>query len=121
MTREEMVRNYYAAWEGKNWTFIESVLACSFTFTSPNGDDHIDLSAFYAKCWLGQVEFMDTFELENIVAHDRQAFVRYLCRTSRGTSFRNVEVFHFVEAKIAAIECYFGGKHGYPSSSAAHA
>ncbi|MHB8525773.1 MAG: nuclear transport factor 2 family protein [Candidatus Acidiferrales bacterium] len=121
MTREEMIRNYYAGWERKDWKVIESLLAGSFTFTSPNGDDHIDLPAFHAKCWLGQVDFIDTFELESIAANDRQAFVRYLCRTSRGTSLRNVEVFHFAEEKIDAIECYFGGEHGYPSKSAAHA
>jgi hypothetical protein len=121
MTKEETIRNYYAGWEKKDWGATAVLLANSFTFTSPNGDDHIDLRAFHAKCWLGQAEFIDRFELEDIAAAGDQAFVRYLCRTNRGTSFRNVEVFRFTGEKIGGIECYFGGQHGYPSESAAHA
>jgi hypothetical protein len=121
MTKQEMVRKYYAGWEKKDWKTTASLLANGFTFTSPNGDDHIDLHAFHAKCWLGQVEFIDHFELEDFADAGHQAFVRYLCRTSKGTSFRNVEVFQFSGEKIDAIECYFGGEHGYPSKSAAHA
>jgi hypothetical protein len=121
MTKEETIQNYYAGWKRRDWQAIVSLLADSFTFTSPNGDDHIDLPAFHAKCWQGQVEFIDGFELEGIFVNDQQAFVRYLCRTSRGTSFRNVEVLHFTAGKIDAIECYFGGQHGCPSISAAHA
>jgi hypothetical protein len=121
MTKEEMIRKYYAGYEKKDWDTTSSLLADSFTFTSPNGDDHIDLRAFHAKCWLGQVEFIDSFELEGIASAGDQAFVTYICRTNRGTSFRNVEVFHFSGEKIGGIECYFGGQHGYPSKSAAHA
>jgi ketosteroid isomerase-like protein len=109
MTKEDAIRNYYAGWERKDWNAVRSLLGGGFTFTSPNGDDHIDLAAFHAKCWRGQ-EF--TFELQSIAATGDQAFVKYLGRYTGGTSFRNVEHFRFADGKIAAIEVYFGMQHG---------
>jgi hypothetical protein len=91
MTNEELIRKYYAGWEKKDWNTVEGLLASSFTFTSANGDDHIDLPVFRAKCWQGQVEFVERFGLECTALVDDQAFVKYLCRTTRGVSFQNVE------------------------------
>ncbi len=89
-----------------------------FTFTSPNDDDHISKSVFKEKCFLSQLNFIKQFELETILSRGDEAFVKYLCRTTKDTSFRNVEYFRFAEGKISAIEAYFGGNLGYPSASA---
>jgi ketosteroid isomerase-like protein len=118
MTKEEILRNYYASWERKDWTAIDRLLADSFTFTSPNDDDHISKNVFKAKCWNGQVEYIQQFELESVLSNDTEGFVKYLCRTTNGTSFRNVEYFRFEGEKIAVIEVYFGGRLGYPSAAA---
>lgn len=120
MTNEEFIRNYYAGWERTDWNAVESLLASSFTFRSMVDDDHLDLPTYRAKCWEGQVEFIEQFDIECIAEAGDQAFVKYLCRTTRGTSFRNVEHFRFSNGKIDAIHCYFGGRYGYPSISAAH-
>lgn len=114
MTRVGIIWDYYAGWEKKQWSTIENLLADSFTFTSPNGDDHIDRRAFKAKCW-PEADWIERFELESVVEWDNEAFVKYLCRTTRGKSFRNIEHFRFSIGKVAAIECYFGGNQGYPS------
>jgi SnoaL-like domain len=116
MAKERTIRQYYSGWEKKEWSAIDSVLADSFSFTSPNDDDHIDKGAFKARCW-GQADYIERFELETVVVRDNEAFVKYLCRTTKGTSFRNIEYFRFAGGKISAVECYFGGRLGYPTAS----
>ena len=116
MTKKQLIRTYYSGWEKKEWSLVNSVLADSFTFTSPNEDDHISKRAFNKRCW-PQAEFIERFELESVLERDSEAFVKYLCRTTKGTSFRNVEYFRFAGRKIKAIEVHFGGRLGYPGTS----
>src|SRR5262249_9512938 len=58
---EEIVRQYYAAWEKKDWSPFDILLAENFTFTSANNDDHISKSAFKARCWESQIDFIERF------------------------------------------------------------
>ena len=41
-----MIADYYAAYEKKDWALMAPILADGFTFTSPAGDDHIDLKTY---------------------------------------------------------------------------
>jgi ketosteroid isomerase-like protein len=116
MTSEEVIRKYYAAWEKKDWGPIDILLADSFTFTSANDDDHINKSVFKARCWESQIDFIERFELERIIANGNDAFVKHLCRTKNGKSFRNVSYFRFRDEKVEAIESYFGGKSSFASA-----
>jgi ketosteroid isomerase-like protein len=116
MASEQLIRQYYQGYEKKDWSLLDGVLAESFTFTSPNDDDHIAKSAFKARCW-PQAEFIERFELEAVVVRGNEGFVKYLCRTTKDTSFRNMEYFRFADGKITAIECYFGGRLGYPTAT----
>ena len=61
--------------------------------------------------------FSERFDLESVIARDNEAFVKYRCWTQNGKSFRNIEYFRFAGEKIEAIECYFGGRQGYPSAA----
>jgi SnoaL-like domain len=114
--REDIIRKYYSGWEKKEWSTIDSVLADSFTFTSPNDDDHIDKRAFKARCW-GQAKYIERFDLESVLGSDNEAFVKYLCRTTQGTRFRNIDYFRLAGGRIGTIEVYFGGRLGYPTAS----
>jgi ketosteroid isomerase-like protein len=116
MTSEQLIRQYYSSYEKKDWSLMDEVLADSFTFTSPNDDDHISKSAFKARCW-PQAEFIERFELEAVAVKGNEAFVRYRCRTTKGTSFRNVDYLRFGDGRISGIECYFGGRLGYPTAT----
>lgn len=116
IAREEAIRTYYRAWEAQNWEAIAAVLADGFTFTSPNGDDHIGKSAFQTKCW-PQASYIAHFELQSVALEGAEAFVRYRCRTRNGHSFQNVEYFRFDGGQVAAIEVYFGGNLGFPSAA----
>jgi hypothetical protein len=115
---EQLILSYYSGYEKKDWNLSGGVLADGFTFTSPNDDDHISKAVFKDKCWLSQLNFIERFELEAVLARCDEAFVKYLCRTTKGTSFRNVEYFRFADGKISAIEVYFGGRLGYPAALA---
>ena len=116
---ERIIRKYYAAWEKKDWAPFDILLANNFTFTSPNHDDHISKSAFKARCWESQIDFIQRFELEKVIVSGDEAFVKYLCRTKNSKSFRNVEYFRLRDGRVDAIECYFGGQSGFPSAASA--
>ena len=115
-TYEEIVRRWYKAWEKKDQGQFEALMAEDFTFTSAAGDDHISKSVFKTQCWDTQVNFIDRFDLEQVFGSGNEAFVKYLCHTKNGKSFRNVEYFRLRDGKVETIECYFGGKSTFPSA-----
>ena len=116
LTNEEIIRKWYAAWEKKDLDTFNMLLADNFTFTSAAGDEHISKSAFKTQCWDTQVNFIDRFDLERVFGSGNEAFVKYLCHTKSGKSFRNVEYFRLSDGKVETIECYFGGKSTFPSA-----
>jgi len=46
MNHEKVIKQYYAAYEKKDWHMLELILDDGFTFTSPAGDDHINLKLY---------------------------------------------------------------------------
>ncbi len=111
----DVVRKYYAAWETKQWHAIDILLANDFTFSSPL-DDHISKSDFKARCWDTQIAYIDRFDLKQLIGTDNEAFVMYVCHTTNGKTFQNVEYFRLQDDKVKAVECYFGGKSSFPSA-----
>jgi ketosteroid isomerase-like protein len=115
-TNEEVVRKWYAAWEKKDWGPVDRLLADNFTFTSAAGDDHISKSTFKTRCWETQIDFIRHFDLERITTGPEDAFVKYLCHTKDGKSFRNVEYLRIKNEQVESIECYFGEQSSFPSA-----
>jgi ketosteroid isomerase-like protein len=113
---DEIIRKWYAAWENKDLGTFSMLLADNFTFSSAAGDDHISKSTFKTQCWDSQVEFIEHFDLERITTGPEDAFVRYLCHTKNGKSFRNVEYLRIKNGKLESIECYFGAQSNFPSA-----
>ena len=116
VTNEQIIRKWYAAWEKKDLRTFDMLLADNFTFTSAAGDDHISKSAFKAQCWDTQVDFIGHFDLERITTGAEDAFVKYLCHTKNGKSFRNVEYLRIKNGRLEFIECYFGAQSSFPSA-----
>jgi hypothetical protein len=114
---EATVRNYYKGWEKKDWGSFDKLLTDDFTFTSPM-DARISKSAFKKGCWDTQIAFIGRFDLEHIAGSGNDAFVMYLCHTTNGKTFRNVEYLRLKGQQVAAVECYFGGKNTYTSAVA---
>lgn len=115
-TNEDLIRKYYDGWVEKDWALVDTLLADDFTFTSPAPDDHISKSAFKRQCWDTQSALIERSDLELVFGDGDEAFVKYLCHTKNGKSFRNVEYLRLQDGKVAVIECYFGGA-GYPSAA----
>jgi hypothetical protein len=113
---EEVARKWYAAWEKRDWGPVDSLLADNFTFTSAAGDDHISKSTFKTRCWETQIDFIGHFDLERVTTGSEDAFVKYLCHTKDGKSFRNVEYLQIKNGKLQSIECYFGEQSSFPSA-----
>jgi ketosteroid isomerase-like protein len=116
LMNEEVIRKYYAAWEKKDWGPMNDLLSDGFTFTSAAGDDHISKSTFKTRCWETQIDFIGHFDLERITTGAEDAFVKYLCHTKGGKSFRNVEYLQIKNGKLESIECYFGAQSSFPSA-----
>src|ERR1700719_479040 len=107
LKNEEVIRQYYAAYETKDWHMLELILADGFTFTSPAGDDHINLKLYKERCW-PNAKNTKKFDLEKIIIDGDDAFVTYNGWTNDGKLFRNTERFKLRDGKIMANECFFG-------------
>ena len=114
---EELIRQWYTAWKDKDFATFNNMLADNFTFSSAAGDDHISKTTFKTQCWDTQINFIKDFDLERVVTGPNDAFVKYLCYTKNGKSFRNVEYLQIDEnRKLISIECYFGAQSSFPSA-----
>lgn len=113
---EDVIRRWYAAWEKKDWGPVDRLLADDFTFSSAAGDDHISKSTFKTRCWETQIDFIKKMDLERVTTGADDAFVKYLCHTKNGKSFRNVEYLRIRNGKLESIECYFGEQSSFPSA-----
>jgi ketosteroid isomerase-like protein len=115
-TNEELIHNWYAAWVNKDYNTFNNLLADDFTFSSAAGDDHISKSTFKTQCWDTQINFIKGFDLERMTTGANDAFVKYLCHTTNGKTFRNVEYLRIKNGKLESIECYFGAESSFPSA-----
>ncbi|MDE2356047.1 MAG: nuclear transport factor 2 family protein [Alphaproteobacteria bacterium] len=116
---EATIRRFYGLWRQPDWAPFDAIMADSFTFSSPHGDDHIDKAAFKTRCWETQKDFTRALEIERLFAKGDDAFVQYLGHTANGKTFRNVEFVEVRAGKIASVTCYFGGADSFPSAVSA--
>jgi hypothetical protein len=105
---EELIRNFFTGFEKKDWNLVASQLSADFTFTSPNGDDHINMIKYKEKCWTAGIKFFKKIEFLKIVADGNTAFVMYNITTTDNKLFHNVEYYTFSRGKIKSIETFFG-------------
>ena len=115
MDNEKIIKEYYAAYEKKDWHMLELILADGFTFTSPAGDDHINLKLYKERCW-PNADNTKKFDLEKIIIDGDDAYVTYNGWTNDGKLFRNTELFKFKDGKIISNECFFGTGVSFPNS-----
>ena len=114
---ERVVREYYSAYEMKDWHMLETILAEDFTFTSPAGDDHINLKVYKMRCWPNATN-TKRFDVEKLVVAGDDAFVIYNGWTNDGRLFRNSEHFRLKDGKIVENECFFGTGVNFPNNQA---
>ena len=115
-SNEKLIRDYYAAYEKKDWGLMEPILAEGFTFTSPAGDDHINLKLYKERCWPNAYKTKN-FDLEKIIIDGDVGYVTYNGWTTDGKLFRNTELFKFKGGKIISNECFFGTGVSFPNNT----
>ncbi len=113
---ETRIKNYYIAFETKDWNMLAEQLAEGFTFTSPAGDDHITLSVFKERCWPTS-KYFKTISFPKIMVEGNTAFAIYDIATTDNKIVHNVEYYTFSNGKIKSVECFFGTGIGYPGNS----
>jgi hypothetical protein len=114
---DKIIKTYFSGYEKKDWNLVASQLAEDFTFTSPNGDDHLTLAKYKAKCWATGLKYFKTIEFQRIVADGNTAFAIYNITTTDNKNVHNVEYYTFSNGKIKSIETFFGTGMGYPGNS----
>ena len=115
MSHEKLIKQYYAAYEKKDWHMLEMILDDKFSFTSPAGDDHINLKQYKERCWPNSSN-TKKFDLEKVIVAGDDAFVTYNGWTNDGQLFRNTERFRLKEGKIIENECFFGTGVNFPNN-----
>ena len=116
MSNEKLIKQYYAAYEQKDWHMLELILDEGFSFTSPAGDDHINLKVYKERCWPNAVN-TKKFDLEKVIISGDDAYVTYNGWTTDGKLFRNTERFKFKDGKITENECFFGTGVSFPNNA----
>jgi ketosteroid isomerase-like protein len=111
---EKTIRQYYTAFEKKDWNLMTQILADGFTFSSPL-DDHIKVEAFKERCWPNAYS-IKRFDVEKLVVNGEDAFVITNGWTTDGKLFRNGEYFRVKDGTIREYECFFGRGINYPNS-----
>jgi len=111
---EKLLRNYYRAYELKDWNLLKSILSPGFKFSSPV-DDHISLEIYHHRCW-PNCQNTKKFDLEIVIMGNNDGFVTYNGYTNEGKVFRNTEYFKFKDGKITENYCYFGPGVNFPNS-----
>jgi ketosteroid isomerase-like protein len=109
VSNERLIRNYFTAWQNRDWDFVESKLADGFTFTSPY-DDHIGKDEYKEKCW-DAVKDIEDFEIVTLIEEGDEAFIRYQNRIN-GERVQNTEHFAFEDGRIKAVTVFFGRPAG---------
>jgi ketosteroid isomerase-like protein len=101
-----IARAVYDAYERKDRSAIEALIAEDFHFTSPL-DNRLDRETYFARCWPNS-RSVQAFEFIHIVPSDDRVFVTYVATNTDGHRFRNTEVLTVREGKLVDAEVYFG-------------
>src|ERR1700730_15674514 len=96
---EKLIKEYFNGYEKKDWNLVADQLAEGFTFTSPNGDDHLNIAKYKEKCWATGSKFFKHIEFTKIVVDGNSAFAMYNITTTDNKIVHNVEYYTFSNGK----------------------
>ena len=106
MTRSDIARACFRAYETGDRALIEPLLADDLAFFSPP-DPGIDLATYWERCW-PNAGLIDGFELVRLIEHGDEVVVTYESTKTDGSRFRNTEVLTITGGQVSRIEVYFG-------------
>ncbi|MDO9335310.1 MAG: nuclear transport factor 2 family protein [Caulobacteraceae bacterium] len=103
---ESLVRDCFQAWADSDRDWLEDLLADDFLFTSPL-DNRLDRETYFRHCWPNGSMIVG-FDIKHLAVVGNCVFVTYEGQNTGGKVFRNTELHHIRDGKIAAVEVYFG-------------
>jgi ketosteroid isomerase-like protein len=101
-----IVRDFYAAYLGRDREAFEKMMAPDFSFTSPY-DESLDRAGYFERCWTGGDDFA-RMDLLQLVEDHGDAFVIYEAQWKDGRTFKNAEYLRLDDGLIQYVEVYFG-------------
>lgn len=108
-----VARASYEAYERKDRSAIETLIAEDFHFSSPL-DNRLDRKTYFERCWPNS-QRIAAFEFVNVACVGVKVFVTYEARNVDGTRFRNTEVLTIHGRQITEVEVYFGWSIPHPA------
>jgi hypothetical protein len=115
--KERSVKAYYSGFQKNDWNRVAAQFDKSFTFTSPNDDDHISIAQFKEKCF-PTAKYFKKVEYLKMVEKGDDLMLLVRITTTDGKIIRNVDVYNFSKSgKIRSIEVFFGAGSKYPGSN----
>ena len=109
-TPSDLIRECYRAYETKDRSAIEPLLAQDFTFSSPL-DDAISRELYFERCWPNS-DHVDFIHVEKLFVQGNEAFAQYEQGKKGGGKFRNTEFFTIRDGRISHVDVYFGRDSG---------
>jgi len=106
------------AYVEKDRAAIEALLDEDFHFTSPI-DNALDRATYMRVCWPNSSSTA-SFDYIYEGADGDRAFIVYEARTSKGSRFRNCEVYTVRNGKLLSTEVYFGWNLPHKVASGKH-
>jgi hypothetical protein len=104
--RIQMTRDMYRAYEQRDRSVVERVVAPDFNFQAPP-DPVLDRDEYFERCW-PNAGLVKEFEFVRMFEHGDEVFVTYESTKSDGSRFRNTEILRFEGDELAEVEVYFG-------------
>jgi len=106
VSRLELARDAYRAYETGDRELIDRLLSDDLVFYSPP-DPGIDRATYFERCW-PNAENLKAFDFVRLVENGDEVLVTYEATRNDDTRFRNTEVLTFAGDQIAKVEVYFG-------------
>lgn len=106
MTRIDIARACYGAYESGDRDVLERHLADDLMFFSPP-DPGIDRAEYFERCW-PNADLIASFRFERLIESGDEVIVTYESGKIDGSRFRNTEILTFTGQQISRVEVYFG-------------
>ena len=106
MSRVQVVRDLYRAYETGDRALVKRHLSDDFVFSAPP-DVGIDRARYFERCW-PNARAIAAFEYQRLIEAGDEVVVTYESTKTDGSRFRNTEVLTFHGDKISKTEVYFG-------------